>query len=666
MPDSQAGAYRTVSPLDFGAVGDCQADDTAALIKMRDSLLAQQAADRTNTIGFTIESPAGKCYKYTNNRWTWGLRRLKLLFHGSSIQNVSNSNWTEDKMVFYSNRYAFYTIAYNARLHSTPTISGSLIETAPIGSRLVTLKDPSDISGFKAGGWALVYSYDQQMGGVGGFPPNPRYYDYVKIISITGQTLMLDRALTGDHRADYPEVPNRDSTYGRARIIQLDRDIPFCESLEIDGVKTLNNPNITPDTAKNYFMVIDTYNLTITNSEIYSLSPSITHSVVVRNTKIDYTEPDKIIDSFLFENCDIRRAAGATGVKDMQVNGGKIEGMLYMAPRNLKIDHVVLNGKTFKGQEDRVGGDYAITYATNLFAMPVRSLEIVNSTLTGKNNPADRLFADQRPIDLKVDGSTVTVSKEGTVKAPLAQKATQDFLNCLEVDKPVVVTAYPPDNVPGFGTPRSIRGDSSDAIIDFTFSRAIEPGYELNCIRVAKIDLQNNTYSDWVTKPETQFLTRSRLPKALAVNYESRIADGGERSTQTFGTMNSSGLDLPIQGIVKRIIIDVTKPYTGPSPSAVATFAMDSNLPTGIRETINLMVAGRREISDTAVAGAQQGDIISALNHQLVKSLGITYGKSPTGREQLAGTLDQQSSYTLTIVGENPFRQALEKYHSHK
>src|SRR5882672_6999915 len=74
------------TPTDYGAVGDCATDDTTALLAMRTAILAAQGA---GSEAMTV-SLRGKCYKYDNNRWLWGIRKLYFDGGGARLQNVAD------------------------------------------------------------------------------------------------------------------------------------------------------------------------------------------------------------------------------------------------------------------------------------------------------------------------------------------------------------------------------------------------------------------------------------------------------------------------------------------------------------------------------------------------------------------------------------------------
>src|SRR5579875_3201181 len=63
---TQAGTL-TVAPEQYGAIGDCEADDTAAFRAMNAAILDAQANDQLLQV--TISFPPSRCYHYTWNRW---------------------------------------------------------------------------------------------------------------------------------------------------------------------------------------------------------------------------------------------------------------------------------------------------------------------------------------------------------------------------------------------------------------------------------------------------------------------------------------------------------------------------------------------------------------------------------------------------------------------
>lgn len=305
-----AGANFT--PTTYGAVGDCVTDDTTALFAMRTAILAAQGA---GSEAMTI-SLRGKCYKYTNNRWLWGIRRLYLLGGGARLQNITSfaSFGGNAAIPLTINRSAFETTDITP-LGSFGQISSAdtfFINTATAGATSVTLKTLGDASHFSVGAWVIIFSYDQLLSVFGGYPPDARYTDYAQVTSINGAVINLSIPLAHGHSDSFPEHEN--SYVGRARIFPLDSvsPIPWGTYAYIENVISLDNPNALRVTDlgywdpnfkfHNYFLVqgynqIDLYNVTGA-----TLVPSTASIFNFTNSHFFAAGADKLINTITYKD----------------------------------------------------------------------------------------------------------------------------------------------------------------------------------------------------------------------------------------------------------------------------------------------------------------------------------------------------------------------------
>ncbi len=296
------GRAANFTPTDYGAVGDCVADDTAALFAMRTAILAAQGL---GSEAMTV-SLRGLCYKYNNNRWLWGIRNLYLLGGGALLQNVASFATFGGAAAYplVLNRSAFDSsnVTPIGSFTAITTSQTFLINTANTGATSVTLKTIGDAVNFSVGEWVAVYSYDQEMSG--GFPPNARFIDYSKVVSIAGAVINLSAMLAHTHSDSFPEVPG--SILGRARIMPLETfsPIPWGVSAYVENVITLDNPNALRPTdngytdpvfkAHNYFLAQGYTTININNLIASEFVPSSTQTVNISNSRVAGSEVDKV------------------------------------------------------------------------------------------------------------------------------------------------------------------------------------------------------------------------------------------------------------------------------------------------------------------------------------------------------------------------------------
>lgn len=256
--DMEAAVHPQVfDPRDFGAAGDGVADDTAAFRAMYRAMRRLQSADdaaslnnvRRPPLEFVVQLAPGR-YRYTWNRWTWGLRRVTVLGCGAAIQCMHHGPYDLDQAPLISNRDHYWTWdpegpAFGPPSAPAPDDYGMLIRTARPGDEAVMLLSTASSPGraplVRAGAWVLLQSYAQQQYG---YPPNLRTFERARVLGVEGARVRLDRPVRHLHRDDWPEDPARPPAVGRARLVAIDRpDCPFARSQRFFGLTVLPNPN---------------------------------------------------------------------------------------------------------------------------------------------------------------------------------------------------------------------------------------------------------------------------------------------------------------------------------------------------------------------------------------------------------------------------------------
>ena len=189
--EAQAGASIPSVLFDvtvYGARGDGASDDTAAFRAMHKAMCrAQREDDRARAtdparppIHFLIRLPP-RNFRYSWNRWTWGLRRFTLSGYGASIQCMHGGPYDVDQAPLIGNREHYWTWPAEGPSYATREDYGLLIAEARPADMTVTVLPPASMRGFVPGAWVLIQSYAQQMDG---YPPNMRYADRAQIVAI--------------------------------------------------------------------------------------------------------------------------------------------------------------------------------------------------------------------------------------------------------------------------------------------------------------------------------------------------------------------------------------------------------------------------------------------------------------------------------------------------
>lgn len=490
----------SANPMQFGAVGNCVADDTAALVAMRDSLRGIQGSNLA--ISITIQFPIAKCFKYTNNRWTWGLRNLQVLGNFSSFLNVTS--FFQGGAAAYpliTNRSVFETQAIDSPLSIAKPNQTSLIATVSAGSSSVMLLTPSEAASFTAGAMVMVYSYEQLL--EGGYPPDARYVDYSQVVSTNTQTgqVIINPPLAHDHSATFPEAAN--AINGRARIFALDgfSPVPWGVSLYMENMVLLDNPNARRPTdgpgpndpafkSHQYLLAQGYQQIRLKNIVGGTLTLSSTPNIHVDGGHFFNTVVDKLVNSASYRNITIdNTVAECTGADVVSMAASK-SGMVQCAPRRLLLRDMTFN--TF--------GSTVYPPTINLNnAIPTTLVLAENSTFIGGGGTSIPVGGVPPADSLVVDGSAVAVSGNQVTMADITVPANRTFLRCTEPNGAfgLLKSGVGPEKT---GMITGIDGgNSGTATLTLSIGSQIAVGDTLLChpIKHGAIVLNGNTYQNY-------------------------------------------------------------------------------------------------------------------------------------------------------------------------
>jgi hypothetical protein len=150
-------------------------DYTAVLLNLRQAIVNDQAAAGDGNLRATVVFGAGKEYRYTNNRWPWGIQFLALQSDvpgtRAALRNVIRSTKHDaDLYVIQSARgfYSCHQVTGNPIGDCSKAVT-YWINPTTIGSNTITLKNAVDAANLRIGRYHIIGDYDQQMYG---FPPN--------------------------------------------------------------------------------------------------------------------------------------------------------------------------------------------------------------------------------------------------------------------------------------------------------------------------------------------------------------------------------------------------------------------------------------------------------------------------------------------------------------
>lgn len=330
---SQATAKPVVElrAVDFGVLGNGQVDESAALLRLRDRM----RADRSKH--YVVQFQPGT-YRYTNNRWLFGVGSVTLRAHGATFVCTMASAGDQNTRPLNANSifqdHGDRHWPDGMRYHT-----GYLIRTTKPGDRSVRLSALADARNIRPGARVLVHSFDQMWEG---FPPNLRYFEWNQVTAVNSSTGTI--SLASPIRYEHDEtlrdgVVNAALRIGKARIMLLDRpNYQLPERIEIEGATFPRNPTQSATDSNGLIVAADT--LVMRDCRHNGLVwPSENRVAIYERCVFDEIEVDKICDRVEFLNCTINhKIIAATGVNTMVVRNCEIKnGYIGLSSRRVEL-----------------------------------------------------------------------------------------------------------------------------------------------------------------------------------------------------------------------------------------------------------------------------------------------------------------------------------------
>jgi len=368
--------------VDSGAYGPPHGQDyTRVLANLRRAIIADQNAAGDGNLRATIWFRRGRLYDYTNNRWLAGIQYL-------TVESDPNYNSTGTRPRLRNVRADFtfdseISILICGGGTAFDLVQGDIkrysprIYTVEPGADTVRLKDKADAINIVPGRWHLVGSYDQQ---VGGFPPNIRYFDYVRVTAVSGDSVTLDRRLRHLHREDFFEKPSDPNSIGAARIIPMDlggahglmpsSDARLTIRQTFKDIEFVKNPS-TANGSNRAVYVTGALDASFENCIIPHPVPTVVEHLRYLGSSIGDSEPDKLIATLIADGGRSGEIGGATGV-EYYLMRDSTSAPVQISPRQFR----AINS-TIDASNDRYLW-YPITWAYN---GPVLSVELHGTSL---------------------------------------------------------------------------------------------------------------------------------------------------------------------------------------------------------------------------------------------------------------------------------------------
>ena len=544
----------------FGAKGDGKTDDGEALTRLREAMRADPS--RHHRVVF----PPGH-YKYSNNRWLFGVNKATIEAFGAQFENISDSHWHADKRPL--NTHSIWDEVGDVPESAPKTYTvGSRIGDAAIGDTRVTLLEGDK---FTSGERVLLHGFNQQDGG---FPPNLRYFQWNRIAAANGNVLTLEDPLRHAFRSDDWPDAHLDNffTVGKARILKLDRSGFFYpRHVEIIGAEFLPAQNGGPDN-----MVIAAETLIMRNVKATGIAtPSENKTALYEDCIFRSAEPDKICDAVTFSRCRFNgNISEASGVNSLTIEDCEItEGIVRVAPRQGFL------------RRNRILAPRGLEYGV------IQNKEAWGTeTLVIEDNRIAHDGALRHVVNTGVDGSLTVGAVGPNNEIVLRNTGTVDPVRSI-----LPGTLLFAADLSDWGRVTEISHDGAHWAIAGDWKKAPRGTWKFNAIQHIR---ERGTLQSGGIR---QIFRDSRAPQLL------ESGEGGVvRIMLANGFRFSEGYERrQILGYVREISARVIRPYTGPDPSA----ALWIELNDGSRNTTYIgLDLSRGGYAQTRIGGTASND----------------------------------------------------------
>jgi hypothetical protein len=406
--------HKTYLP-DSGTYGTPKGNNyTTVFNAINSQILADQKTVGDFNLRASVLLRTGKTYNYTNNAWGNGVQYLTVdvdpNFAGGAnpICQCSITDYTfSDSQLATLNvgiGGMFDTMNGNIKVNCAPIASCS------VGDKTVTLLNSSDASKLTVGRWHFVGSVDQQTGLVAGFPPNVRYFDFVKVVSISGTTVTLDRRLRHNHSQSNFEDTTDDNSVGVARIMCWDvggTSINSDTTLRLTIRSTWRNITFLANTfykgtdlSAQGMQLQDTLDLSLENCNLIHIVVSqCQHARCINCTITTDCEFDKDIETVVLDGGNWNSIAGVSGVEYLLYRNISV-GTQYISPRQWRTIGTIMDGS-----KDVMGLGINVTSGQ---PGPISYFDFESTTW--KPTPSANITGSP-----SIDNVTLTLRKDGTI-----------------------------------------------------------------------------------------------------------------------------------------------------------------------------------------------------------------------------------------------------------
>lgn len=327
-----------------GAIVTYGTDCTDAFIKI--NAAAREIKDKTVRITFEKGT-----YLTKFNNWLAGIKNVLINGNGASIM-CTNGAYNENGFpaanvtLYMPTVYDNVDNNYYDSKWAAHTSYGYRINSAAAADNKITLRETDSAANFKAGDWALIYGFDEQN--VGGFPPNSRYFEFIKIKKVNvggGGVITFNTPLKNSYDSGWPDSTWTGGTtgIGAPRIINCNRaSFNIIDNLTINDLNFVPFPGWTGKYAtpirNGRFQMYGAINASFTNVHATGLYIGTSKNVNFKRSGFVEIEPDKEVDNLVFDDCPIHKLVGACGIDTIRLLRSNVEGEFAVSPRVLEMD----------------------------------------------------------------------------------------------------------------------------------------------------------------------------------------------------------------------------------------------------------------------------------------------------------------------------------------
>jgi hypothetical protein len=332
--------HKTYDPMS-GAYGSTNGNDyTVVLNAIQAAIKADEVAAGEERLRATIIFRRGVQYDYTNNHWLTGLQYFQVTDDPAFptgappiLQNINTGTIYENGPLNVGNGGG----AINKQ-DNPPGIKSycARMNDIAVGATSGTFVTSTDAERIKPGRWHVLMCGQIQLGG---FPPNVAYFDYVKIVSVVGSTVTWDRPTRYRYSSTFWE-DNDDQAFGRAWLVPWDMGgvggaVPSDPRLTIRG--SFLNINFQPNPNGDAISLLDGFiDVSFENCNVPNPQPTMSKHVLFKYcTTTNGGEPDKIVETLVFDDCATGILGGGTGVQ-YWLSRYSHHGCIQISPRQFR------------------------------------------------------------------------------------------------------------------------------------------------------------------------------------------------------------------------------------------------------------------------------------------------------------------------------------------